>query len=310
MIQEFKNQLELIRYFNSELKAMQYLEGLTFRDGVACPHCGSEHHYRTKTRFKHPELKEYKDFVCKACMKKYSTITGTIFESSNIPLTKWFLAIYVVTAHKKGIASTQLASDIGVTQKSAWHMLHRIREMLAVSDGEPIGGTVEIDETYVSGKDANRRPEKKLGSGTHNRPAVLGIAQRGGKVRAVVLPKNDNDTMVSVVVDNVAESAHIISDNHPAYRNLKERYQHTIIKKKDYKTEGDAHTNNIEGFWTWIKRSIYGIYHFASPKHLHRYCAENAARYNMRDLKDVDKFAIVLGNAVGIRVKYKNLIAK
>lgn len=308
----FKNLLELQNYFSDELKAVQYLEQQRWNGAPECPHCGSEHFYRTQTRFRNPALKEYKDFVCKACSKKYTVFTGTIYESSKISMRLWYSALYLLSAHRKGISSLQLGRDLGVTQKTAWYMLHRIREMLVEKAPEVLVGEVALDETFVGGKNKNRHKDKKVEKSTgrafKDKTPVLGMLQKGGKVKCVVVKDTKAKTIQPLVLSNIQPGSIICTDEWGAYKGLNSIYEHYVVDhgRGQYKT-GEFTTNALEGFWSHLKRSIIGIYHYVSRKHLQRYCEEIAYRYNYRHLTDIERFEFAVKKCGDARLLYKVL---
>lgn len=310
----FKNLLQLQRHFNTELVCATYLEEQRWNGSPVCPHCGSEHHSRTKTRLKHVELVDYKDFRCKACDKKYSVLTGTFFESSKIELKTWFAAMYLINAHKKGVSSLQLSKDVGVTQKTAWFMLHRIREMFQQTAPEAMQGTVQSDETYVGGKNKNRHADKKIknsqGRSSHDKTPVVGLYEEKGQVRTFVVQNTSSETLHGIIKENVSADAIVVTDAYRSYNGLSSNFRHIVVKEEGgYKTGNLFHTNNIENFWSVLKRGIIGIYHYTSPKHLHRYCNEFSFRYNSRGITDAERFVDALRLVKG-RLKYSQLIGK
>lgn len=310
---EFNSLMSLQEHFSSELICMQYLEEERWEGNPECPHCGSEHHYRTKTRFSNPELKDYKDFICKACRKKYTVLTGTIYESSKVSLKKWFMAMYLLEMHKKGVSSMQLARDIEVTQKTAWFMLHRIREMLKEKAPEMLEGVVMSDETFVGGKNKNRHHDKKVkksqGRSFKDKTPVFGLMQEGGFVRCFVVSDTKAASIQPLVLSNVKQGSTVYTDEWWAYKGLSKYYDHHVIDhgRGQYKN-GDATTNAIEGFWSHLKRSIIGIYHYVSKKHLQKYCHEFSFRYNYRDLSIFEKFRLSIRRCNDVRLLYKVLV--
>lgn len=315
----FTNLLQLQRHFKNELVCIEFIEQQRWQGKPECPHCGSEHYYRTATRLKSAELKGYKDFWCKACNKKYTALTGSIYQSSKVSLQVWLCAVYVVTAHKKGISSVQLAKDLGVTQKTAWYLIHRIREMLKDKFPEALNNIVEVDETYIGGRIKNRhkkvrqevKAKGKLSSHTYNKTGVMGLLERNSKLKVQVIDSNVQ-TLREMVKSHVSPDATIMTDSLNAYSLLKNDFKvHEVIKHdQDEYVRGYVHTNSIEGFFSQLKRSIYGIYHQVSPKHLQRYCDENAYRFNSRDLKDADRFTLAVARCGGSQISYKTLIGK
>jgi len=314
----FKNFTQLAKHFNNELTCALFLEEQRWGGKPLCPHCGSEYHSRTQTRFKHPELKEYKDFRCKACDKKYTVLTGSVYESSHISLQTWFQAVYLISAHKKGISSLQLASDLGVTQKTAWFMLHRLRKCFVDTFTEKLGvngEVVETDETIVGGKTHNKTREyrNRVRDGKvdpmGNKSIVMGMIQRKDKLYMQVL--SGKSQILSSVANNVSTNASLITDSSGVYKSIKNTYpKHEIIDhSSDEYVRGNIHTNSIEGAFSLFDRMVIGIYHFVSPKHLQRYCDEFMFRWNHRRLTDVEKFVETLKKCDNTRLQYKDLIS-
>ena len=300
----FENLKDLMMKLSDEAVCRQHVENMRWGGEPFCPHCGGTKPYK---------LKDGKTYRCKdkTCKKDFTVTVGTIFENSKIPLSTWMAAMYILTGHKKGISSLQLARDLGVTQKTAWFMNHRIRLIMGDPNPAPLDNIVEVDETYVGGKFANmnRGRRKKLQEqGLDNKVAVMGLLERDGKARLTVIGGN---TFKDVVRDNVQKTAVVVTDTHLSYVGLANEYaSHLSVNhsKSEYRN-GLAFTNSVEGFFSCLKRSIYGIYHSVSPKHLHRYCEETSYRYNTRQIKDKDRFTRTLQNVEG-RLKYKNLIKK
>lgn len=302
---EFRNLKELFDHFKDEDTSKTYLEKQRWNDTPACPHCGSIKVYRTNRGFKCGE---------KQCMKKCSVTVGTIFENSKIPLRTWFAAMYLIASHKKGISSLQLHRDLGITQKSAWFILHRIREALREKNSPILTDVVEVDETFVGGKNKNRHASKKVpesqGRSTKDKTPVVGVMQRGGKVRTQVVKDTKADTLHPIIVNAVKTGSIVITDEWAPYRGMGENYNHVVLSHKDGEyVRGAFHNNTIEGFWSLLKRGLYGIYHQVSPRHLFRYCHEFEYRYNSRKLKDAERFTLTLQRVNG-RLKYKDLIRK
>lgn len=310
---QFKSLQEVVIQFSDEKVCEAYLEQLRWNGSPECPHCGCSKVYRLKS-VKQP-------YKCgdRFCGKKFSVRIGLIFEASIIPLSKWFIAIYLVTNHKKGISSLQLSRDLNITQKSSWHMIMRTREMMRVKTEMKMENIVEVDEVYIGGKMKNKhkkvRAAYKQAGGYQsghagNKIGVLGLVQRDEKIVSVKIIDSTKQTLKEMVKDSVNPSATVITDSLMAYRGLASTFQHEIIyHEKNEFVRGDVYTNTIEGFFSLLKRSLFGIYHQCSHKHLSRYCDETAYRYNTRGIKDSERFTLSLANASG-RLKYSTLTAK
>lgn len=299
---KFDNLIQLQRYFSDENTCWEYLEKLRWNHGVVCPFCEHDEHYRFKNSH---------TYKCKACKKKFNAKIGTIFENTKIPLSKWFVAIYLATSHKKGISSLQLSKDIGVTQKTAWFILHRIREMLKAKAPKMLNSMVEIDETYVGGSEQNKPKRKRIvHDGYVNKIMVFAVLERKGQVWTKVVPKNDGKTLKPIIKQHVDKSNTVVTDGFGAYYGLNKDYKHVVINHaQDQWIDGIYHTNTIEGYFSQLKRGIYGIYHFVSPKHLQRYCNEFSFRYNTRKIKEVERFNYSL-SVCDKRLRYKDLIGR
>jgi transposase-like protein len=332
MENQFKSFIEVLDYFKEESTCVNYLAQTRWGNSPCCPHCGNVGAYITNRGFK-----------CKAkeCHKKFSVTTKTIYENSKIPLRLWFAAMYILTSHKKGISSHQLSRDLNVTQKTAWFMNQRIREMLNQDSSENLNGDIEVDETFVGGKNKNRHAHKKIegsqGRSAKDKTPVFGITQKNevkfierphkvipnkivkekiitkqSQVKCIVVNDTEGLTLQTIISENVDKGSTIVSDSYKSYNGLELTYNHIKIKHTEgnYKTEGQNHTNTIEGYWTLLKRSYVGTYHYMSPKHLQRYCDELSYRYNSRELKDTVRFVKAVSMSDNGRITYKQLIQK
>jgi len=298
----FKNLIELQKHFSNEETCWNHLEQLRWNGKVICPFCNSEKHYK---------FKNSRTYKCKDCKKKFNAKVGTIFENTTIPLSKWFVSIYIATSHKKGISSCQLAKDIGVTQKTAWFILHRIREMLKVKAPYMLNSKVEIDETFIGGKEMFKHKSKRENiDGYVKKTMVFAILQRQGNVWTKMVNKVDGKTLKPIIRQHVDKSTMLITDGFGAYTGLNKEYHHETVNhiQEEY-VRGEWHTNTIEGYFSQLKRSIYGIYHHVSPKHLERYCNESSFRYNTRKQKEDERFNYSFLNC-NSRLKYQDLIGK
>lgn len=300
----FKSILQFQKEFDTDEKCREYLEQQRWHGTPACPFCGSLNVY------KHPSGKK---FNCreKQCRKIFSVTVGTIYENTKIPLSKWFLATYILSVHSKGISSLQLATWLNVTQKTSWFLNHRIRAMLADKSPVLLNGIVEVDEVYIGGLESNKHKNKRtVKGGAKGKTMVLGAVQRYGKVKTQVIPVTNIENIQKVITEFIEPDSTMHTDEHHAYNKLHETYNHKTVhhRSKEY-VRGNVHTNTIEGYWNILKKQINGIHHFVSPKHLQRYCNEASFRYNARLLKQDERFANALTQCE-TRLTYKQLIAK
>lgn len=302
MKKQFDTLIQMMAAFPDEQAAVDHFTAIRWKDGAYCPHCGSTRVYHFADKRNHK---------CGDCRKRFSIKVGTIFEDSKIPLRTWMLAVWLITSHKKGIASTQLAKDLGVTQKTAWFMTQRLRYALRTrSFNRPLGGEVEVDETFVGGKAANRhKGDPKNGPGTSGKVPVIGALERGGDVVTAVIDRTDTATLDSFVHTFVSPSASVSTDEHSGYRHLGRTFKHGVVRHSSGEyVRGRHHTNSIEGFWSLLKRQIIGIHHFVTPKHLHFYVGEATWRFNARAMGEGDRVNALLAQTSG-RLTYRELIA-
>jgi transposase-like protein len=298
---EFTSILDLLKSFPDEQTCISHLEELRWNGNVISPFDSTSRVYKCKGN----------KYRCKNTGKYFNVRTATLFDNTKIELKKWFLAIYIITSHKKGISSLQLSRDIDVTQKTAWFMLQRIRNCFGINDNELLNNEVEIDETYIGGKESNRhrKNKKATGTGMVDKTPVFGMLERDKLVKAEVVERNPNaKTLKPIIRKKISKSATIITDGFGAYTNLNREYNHIIVNhiQGEY-TKGVYHTNTIEGFWSLLKRGIFGIYHFTSDKHLQKYVDEFTFRYNSIDLTTAKRFDLMLANSEH-RLTYKELI--
>lgn len=302
---EFKSVLELVRAFPDEQTCIDHLEQLRWEGNIpSSPFDSTSKVYKCAGN----------KYRCKNTGKYFNVRTGTMFDNTKVELQKWFLAIFIVTAHKKGISSLQLGRDINVTQKTAWFMLQRIRACFGLDDIQPnMSEDVQMDETFVGGKNKNRHADKKIensqGRSFKDKTAVLGLVSNG-MVKTQVTVSTDSKVIQPIIRKLVPEGATIITDEWLAYEGLEKRYDRQMIdhRVKQYVNEFGYTTNSIEGFWSIFKRGIIGIYHFVSRKHLQKYANEFAYRYNTRKVSDSFRFNFILANSHN-RLSYKLLIS-
>ena len=298
--------MELTEIFPDEQSAVEWFEALVWPNGErVCPRCDSA---ETREASKTSGLPYY----CPACKRAFSVRIGTALERSKVPLRKWVFAIYLEMTSLKGVSSMKLHRDIGVTQKTAWFMLHRIREAWANESARRFAGPVEADETFIGGKRKNMSKSKRRilkGRGAVGKAVVAGAKDRPtNRISATVVRGTDALSLQGFVIDRAARGAKLYTDEGAGYQGAP--YDHEVVNHSvgEY-VRGQAHTNGIESFWAMLKRGYHGTYHHMSAKHLHRYVAEFAGRHNVRNCDTIDQMASVVVGMVGKRLMYRDLIA-
>lgn len=290
--------LDLLKQFPDEQSCIDHLVKTRWPDGLECPTCQSRKIYTSKKRFH-----------CGGCKRKFSVRTGMIYEGSPLPLRKWFAATWLLASSPKGISSCQLAREIGVTQKTAWFMLGRLRKVIANLERPQVGGVVEIDEAYVGGKEGNKHSDKKLREHWKaGKTTVLGIRERGGVIRIEQAKSTDQQSLVRFTSRNVKAWSTVFTDSFDGYNNLPTLFNHhTVCHSQGEYGRGNAHTNSIESVWAVLKRGYKGVYHHWSVKHMDRYLAEFEARMNMIGMGGEQRVNAMLRRAIGQRLTYAEL---
>ncbi len=307
---DIKTLQQAVIHFSDFENCKREMVELRWPDGkVTCPQCGSE---------KVSYLANARVWKCygKHDRPKFSLKTGTIFEDSPIGLDKWLAALWLVVNCKNGISSCESARDLGVTQKTAWFMNHRIREaMQNPKTGGKLGGEVEVDETFIGGKarnmHASKRREKITGRGSAGKAIVAAVLQRGGRVRATVVEKRRKKQLQELVRENVKAGSTVYTDELLSYDGLESDYTHQTINHAECYVQGQVHTNNAENFWSLLKRGLNGTYVSVEPFHLFRYLDGQSFRYNNRnEMNDYDRFRLALSQITGKRLTYEHLTGK
>ena len=310
---QFDSLISMMNYFNSEEVCKQAIIetrwGVGDEQDVVCPYCGG-HHCATRKDGR---------FRCNNCKRNFSCKVGTIFEDTNLSLQKWFIAMYLISSHKKGISSCQLARDITVTQKTAWYMLHKVRALLAQNDAEGFCGEVECDEVYIGGREKwkhqSMRTSHTQGRSTKTKTPVFGMMERSeienekgemeymSYVRAMVVENTNRDTILSIISQFVEEGSTVFTDELNSYNRLADMgYNHKICNHGalQFVVDGETYTNNIEGFWSHFRRMISGCYHDVSDEHLQSYIDEAVYRWNTRKMSESERFAHMFDKSIGL----------
>lgn len=297
MLQHFDSLLQLVNAIPDEQAAIDHFTAIRWKRTAFCPYCNSTKIYHFSDKRTHK---------CGDCKQRFSIKVGTIFEDTKIPLRKWFMAIWSITSNRKGVASTQLARDIGVTQKTAWFMLHRLRHAIRTqSFNRPLDGDIEADETFIGGKERNKHAAKR---GKDKKAIVLGMLERGGELRTTEIENLRMNVLRRPIWQNVADESNVITDDHKSYVGLDRRYHHHSVNHSagEYVRDHDIHTNGIESVWALFKRQIVGTHHWLSKKHLSRYLGEMTWRFNLREMAEGSRVNALLAQTAG-RLTYKAL---
>jgi transposase-like protein len=313
MAEQPKTLQQVIRYYNDPETCIQAVAAARWPNGVTCPACDGKDHYYLKTR---------RIWKCKECGRQFSVKLGTIFEDSPIGLDKWLTAMWLLASCKNGISSYEVGRALGVMQRTAWFMMHRIRTAVQESSLVKLGGggnPVEVDETFIGGKARNMHVNVKkrriTGTGGHDKTAVMGMLERGGYVRAQVVPSRKRGVLQAEVRKHVEAGAALYSDALASYDGLASEYAHKVVDHAERYVDGQVHTNGLENFWSLLKRGLSGTYVSVEPFHLFRYLDEQMFRYNYRGnrekkITDADRFNMMLSQIAGKRLTYKEVTGK
>lgn len=313
---QFKSLISLVRYFSNDNICKQTIIEARWSDGdVICPYCGKHHCKMSKSG----------RFHCTHCNKNFSCTVGTIFENTKVSLQKWFMAMYLISSHKKGISSHQLSRDIEVTQSTAWYMLQKVRRLYAQSDAEAFEGTVECDEVYIGGKEKWKHQSMKTpntqGRSTKTKTPVFGMMERStftnakgeteniSYVHAIVVERTDRATLQPIIGQFIAEGSRVITDELNAYNGIERMgYTHAVVNHGSAEfAHDDIFTNSIEGFWSHFRRMITGCYHDVSDEHLQQYIDEAVYRWNTRKMGETERFTHMFEKSIGLVLTWKEL---
>ena len=305
---------QAIKHFSDEQTCIDAVASMRWSDGKpTCPACGKQDHYYLATQ---------RRWKCKECYKQFSVKLGTIFEDSPLGLDKWLAALWMLVNCKNGISSYEVARDLGISQKSAWFMMHRLRRALQKGSLMKIGGggsEVEVDETFIGGKARNMHLDKRqrriTGTGGKDKTAVMGILQRNGEVRTLVIPNRRKKLLQEEVKKHVAAGTALYTDALLSYDGLANEYAHKVVDHAEAYVDGRVHTNSLENYWSLLKRGIAGTYVSVEPFHLFRYLDEQSFRYNNRNtddkpMTDGDRFNLALSQIAGKRLTFAELTGK
>ena len=314
-LQHFNSLISLANHFNSDKRCRDFITEQRWHGEVSCPFCGCKHVYTCSNGDN--------QFKCAECHKRFSCLVGTIFQNTKLPLQKWFMAMYLISSHKKGISSHQLARDLDTCQKTAWFILHKVRTLFTQNDSIALDGEVELDEMYLGGRETNKHDSKKTektqGRSTKTKTPIFGMTmvwktedvdKETGEVRekthtyeiAKKVVDTKAATLIPIIEHFVAEGSTVVTDELSAYKGLGKKYNHIFVRHGEREfTVGSYSTNGIEGFWGHFKRVIFGTYHFVSKAYLERYIDEAVFRFNTKEMSESARFAHMFKKSIGKR---------
>jgi len=295
--------MDAVEYFSNREACEQFVEQMRSPDGVECPYCKSKNIGHIKARHA---------YQCRDCRMQFTAKVGTIFEDSPLPLSKWLVALWVEVNCRNGISSCEVARHIGVTQKTAWFMGHRIRAALQAPEGGKLSGEIEVDETFIGGKARNMhvgRRERKIrgGTGVAGKTVVMGLLERHAKVKTQVVRNVRRKNLDPLVREHVESGSTVYTDALPSYESLQNEFTHLAIDHAEAYVRGNVHTNGLENYWSLLKRTLKGTYVSVEPFHLFRYLDEQAFRFNSRKATDGERFKDAVQSISGKRLTYQKL---
>lgn len=299
-----KTLLEAVKYFGDLDVCTAFMASLRWPDGITCPRCEHDQTSYIKTR---------RLWQCKGCRKQFTIKTGSIMEDSPIGLDKWLPALWMIVNAKNGISSYEIHRALGITQKSAWFLLHRIRLAMQAGTWKKLSGHVEVDETFIGGaaRNMHKGRRKVRGTGHGGKVAVQGLLERhGGEVRCMVTGGTRRHHLMPNVMNHVEHGSQVFTDAHSSYIGLDSQYVHNVINHAESYVRGNVHTNGIENFWALLKRTIGGTYISVEPFHLFRYLDEQSFRFNKRKANDLDRFIAAAKTVTGRRLTFEELTGK
>lgn len=307
----FKTINEFNDHFKDEKTCYEFFEQERWDGKPVCPHCGHERYYKVIARGRFTDIPSYR-CADRACGLPFTVRTKSIFEGSKVEFRKWLQAVYEISTCKNGISSIELAARIGTSQKTAWHINHRLRGMLEETETTLIDNVTSVDETALGGKNRNKHADKKVpnsqGRSAKGKTIVFGARSITGEVRTKVVPNVDAATLIPIIEKWIEKGSIMVSDDFQSYKSLKQNYFHIVVNHSNGEyVSGAFTTNGLENFWSLFKRGISGTHHSISAQHCQKYANEFADRYNKKDLTNLEKFRLLIKRADKERQTYKEL---